>query len=237
MKRKQFMKPGRAERPNYGFKLVQVRDESVSEDDMRNHAMEVVADGLSLGVTMCGWTFEKGLAACREFTDYFPGRNQIEVDGSWIMVTDPPQTEYTVPPMSFWFAVEWPMEGLAGNRLHRVKILTPRGELGLFPREYSKVDHIEKYYEFMGKGIEPIFFGAGAGGIPSDQMFYLRSRGIAKRDAIVMLMGLIKSQDVMYLLTDKSITDYFGLKWPNEDRLATVVPVEAEPEKKELVEA
>lgn len=225
--RKKFRQPA-AVRPNYGYKMVPVRDESVSDEDVLDHSMHVVSEGVSISLSLGDWTFEKGLAAAREFTDYFPGRNQIEVDGSWIMVTDPPATEYTVPPMSFWFAVEWPMNGIAGNRVHRVKIITPKGELGLFPREYSKIDKIEKYYEFMGQGIEPVFFGAGSGGIPSDQLFYLRSRGISKRDAIVMLMGSIKSQDVMYLLTDKSITDHFGMKWPNEDRLATVVPIEKE---------
>lgn len=208
-----------------GHEWVMVPRSDLTPEGIESLAMEQVSNGLQIVNSIGGWTFEKGCAAVKEFHDYFPGRNKVVEDGNWIMVTDPPPTEYTVPPMSFWFAQPWPMPGLVGNQIHRVKLITPRGELGLFPREYSKIENIEKYYELMGQGIEPIFFGAGEGGIPSDALFYLRSRGISKRDAIVMLMGSIKSPDVMYLLTDKSITDHFGMKWPATERLATVVPV------------
>ncbi len=171
--------------------------------------------------------FQNGLAAIAERRAFLPGDQKLSDEGDWIMVTTPPPTEYTVPPMSFWFALPWLMEGHGGHPMHRVKIITPRGNLGLFPHEYSKVTDVSRYYEFFGNGIEPIFFGAGEGGVPSDALHYLRSRGISKAEAIKMLIGSIKSPDVLYLMTDKSITDTFGMEWPHESRLATLTQIAA----------
>lgn len=156
-----------------------------------------------------------------EYHDYFPGDNALQEEGDWVMVKEPPQTEYTVTPFSFWFAVPWPMQGVMGHTLHRVKIKTPRGDLGLFSHEYSKIQDIGRYFEFIGEGIDIKFFG-GVEGVPKDALFYLRSRGISKTDAIKMLLSLIRSQEVCWLETRrKEAEHFFRGEWPTEDRLAT----------------
>lgn len=105
---------------------------------------------------------------------------------------------------------------------YRVKIITPRGELGVFPHEYSYVKDPGKYWEFIGTDMKACFFGASDKGIPKDALFYLRSRGISKRDAITMLVGEIKAHGVLWLETAEHITAHFGLDWPDPSKLATV---------------
>lgn len=156
-----------------------------------------------------------------EVASYLPGVNKLDEDGNWILVTKPPHAEYTVPPLSIWFAVPWPMEGTAGRRVHRVRITTPRGTLGLFPHEYSRINDMSKYTECLGDGIEIKFFG-GVEGINPDALFYIRSRGISKRDAIIMLLGQIKAEAVCWLETDPGVYEYFGYEPIAPERLATV---------------
>lgn len=156
-----------------------------------------------------------------EFHDYFPGNNEVPKGGSWIMVTKDPGTRYIPPPLSIWFATAWPMFS-GRHQIHRVKILTPKGELGLFPHEYSRVENPEKYYEFIGDGMTVKFFGgAGTKGVPADALFYLRSRGVSLKDAMIMLIGSIKAHGVLWLETDENVIKTFGYEWPAEHRLAT----------------
>lgn len=159
-------------------------------------------------------------AAVEEFHNYFPGRNQVPEGGGWVLVKDPPMTEFTVPPLSIWFAEPWPMQG-ERYCSHRVKIVTPRGDIGLFPREYSLIDRPEIYYKFVGNGMEVKFFG-NEEGVPKDKLFYLRSRGISKKDALVMLVGEIKSHGILWIETQKEVAMTFCRTWPDESRLATV---------------
>ena len=155
-----------------------------------------------------------------EYQNYFPGKNQVPDGGAWILVKDSPPTEYTVSPFSIWFAEPWPMEN-ERHCSHRVKIITPKGELGLYPREYSLIEDTSKYYEFIGDGFEIKFFGA-EDGVPKDKLFYLRSRGIGKKDALAMLMGEIKAHGVLWMEANKEVCAAFGKEWPDESRLATV---------------
>lgn len=154
-----------------------------------------------------------------EFHDYFPGNQEVPKEGAWILVKKCPPTEYTVPPLSIWFATPWPMKG--DKRMpHRVKLVTPKGDLGMFPHEYALVTDMSKYWEFMGQGMTARFFGNDKG-IPADQLHYIRSRGISKRDAIIMLVGNIKAHGVLWFETAPEIGAQFGYKWPKPERLAT----------------
>ena len=132
--------------------------------------MDEVLEGLQLQAMM--GSPDNPFAAMEQFQDYFPGRNKVPDGGGWILVKTPPPTEYTVPPLSIWFAEPWPMDN-ERHSTHRVKILTPKGELGLFPREYSLIEDPAKYYEFVGQGMEIHFFG-NEEGVPKDALFYLR---------------------------------------------------------------
>lgn len=166
---------------------------------------------------------ENPVSALDEFHDYLPGDNEVPKDGAWILIKKSPPTEYTVPPMSIWFATPWPLTG-RGNRPqpHRVKIVTPKGELGLWPREYSRITAVEKYYEFLGGGMEIKFFGSEAG-VPPDKLFYLRSRGIAKKDAITLLIGSIKAHGVCWIESSRETALVFVREneFPDPKRLAT----------------
>lgn len=163
---------------------------------------------------------EYPFAAWEEFQNYFPRENKVPDGGGWILIKHPPFTQYTVPPLSIWFAEPWPIPR-ERHSSHRVKIVTPKGELGLFPREYSLIKEPAKYYEFVGNGMEIHFFG-NEEGVPKDALFYLRSRGISKSDALCMLIADIKTHGVMWIETDREIAETFCREFPEESRLATV---------------
>ena len=223
-----------------GGKWVLVPDEALNETDKqrlseyeKQEQARLLEDEMDLVMTtlQLGRDPEYPFAAAEQFQDYFPGEQEVPKQGAWIMIKKLLPTEFTPPPLSFWFATPWPMsrEGRAAHRPpHRVKILTPRGELGVFPHEYSLVKDPGKYWEFIGTGeMKACFFGLDQRkGIPPDALFYLRSRGISKRDAITMLVGEIKAHGVLWLETDPKVTAVFGLEWPPESKLATIGKVE-----------
>lgn len=216
-----------------GGKWVLVPDEDLNETDKarlsdyeKAEQERLLEDEMDAVVTMLsiGRDPNHPFAAAEQFRDYFPGDQELPKKGGWIMMTRLLPTEFTPPPMSFWFATPWPMSN--ESRVHRppyrVKIITPRGELGVFPHEYAYVKEPGKYLEFIGTDMKACFFGASDRGIPKDALFYLRSRGISKRDAITMLVGEIKAHGVLWLETAEHITAHFGLDWPDPSRLATV---------------
>lgn len=160
-------------------------------------------------------------AAVEEFQDYFPGKNEVPKNGSWILVKKQPDTEYTVPPLSIWFATPWPVKDHGGRfKPHRIKIVTPKGDLGLWPHEYALVDNPGKYFEFIGTDMQARFFG-NEKGIPADKLFYIRSRGVSKKDAIIMLIGSVMAHGVLWLETAQHICEQIGYPWPDKRFLAT----------------
>lgn len=179
--------------------------------------MREVGDGLTM---FAGADMQMRFAAVEQFTDYFPGSNKVSEEGDWILIKNPPSCEYTVPPLSIWFATPWPIQN-ERHCSHRVKILTPRGELGVFPREYSKINDPGKYFEFIGDGMEIKFFG-NEEGVPKDQLFYIRSRGVSKKDALALLIGNIKAHGVMWIEATKDVAASFGMEFPADHRNATL---------------
>jgi hypothetical protein len=204
------------------WKRVFVPDKELTPEELQQEREEHVHGLLSLG--LIGGRMESRFAAVEQWRDYFPGENEVPEGGAWVLVKKSPQCEYTVPPLSLWFAEPWPMESSARVVPHRVKIVTPRGDLGLFPHEYSRVDDVSKYYEFFGRGMRVRFFGGQTAGIPEMALFYLRSRGIAKADAISMLIGNIKAPGVLWVETERKVARAFvrDKDWPHKSRLATV---------------
>jgi hypothetical protein len=210
-------------KPRKGYKVVEVPDENFSDEYRKEEAQRIVMNGIAAFAAPPQLDpMMAGLARAKEFLDYFPGTQEIEPDGAWIMVTyPPPSTEFTVPPLSMWFSTPWPQSGIGGYPMHRVKIVTPRGTLGVYPHEYSKIDDITKYLPFIGDdGLVIKFFG-GVDGLPKDALFYLRSRGISKADAVVMLLGHVKSHGVCWIEAPPQICAAFGMDWPDAARLAT----------------
>jgi hypothetical protein len=192
-----------------------------SAEEAESRAMDEVTTLLSCFTT----DFASRVAATEQFGDYFPGANEVPEGGAWILVKREIPCAITVPPLSLWFAEPWPMAGR--HRVHRVKIITPRGELGVFPHEYSRVADVAKYYEFLGAGMEIRFFGGELQGLPELPLFYLRSRGISKRDALAMLVGHIKAHGVCWIESTPETCAAFGMAWPHASRLATVGEKEA----------
>lgn len=186
------------------------------QEEYEEQRKNEVVQGLAMLRHLSGNPF----AALEEFRNYFPGDNQVPEGGAWVLVKESPHTEFTVPPLSIWFAEPWPMQH-ERHCSHRVKIVTPRGDLGLFPREYSLITDPQKYYEFLGEGMEIKFFG-NEEGVPKDKLFYLRSRGISKKDALAMLIGEIKSHGIMWIETQKEVAMTFCRSWPDASRLATL---------------
>lgn len=199
-----------------GGKWVFVADESLTPEERHKQLEDDVDEMLNVAPN----DFGVRCSLVRERENYLPGKNKVPDDGAWILVKDSPPMQYTVPPMSIWFATPWPM---TNDRLdtHRVKIITPQGELGVFPREYSLLEHPEKYYEFVGDGMEVKFFG-NEEGVPRDKLFYLRSRGISKKDALVMLVGNIKAHGVLWIETTREVVACFGMEFPPDTRNATL---------------
>lgn len=195
-------------------KWVFVPNSTLPPEEQETIKMDGVVTMLELG-----WSPDNPFAAAEQFLDYFPGSNKVPDGGAWILVKTSPPTQFTVPPLSIWFAEPWPRERERYNS-HRVRIITPKGELGLFPREYSLINDPSKYYEFVGNGMEIKFFG-NEGGVPKDALFYLRSRGISKRDALCLLIAEIKAHGVMWIETDRNIAETFCREFPDESRLAT----------------
>lgn len=195
-------------------KWVFVADESISPEEREQQKMDEVASGLGIFHNP-----DNPFAACEELFDCFPGENELPEGGAWILVKDSPHTEYTVPPLSIWYAEPWPMKTTRHDP-HRVKIVTPKGTLGLFPREYSRLSDPGKYYEFIGDGMEIHFFGSEEG-VPKDKLFYIRSRGVSKKDALALLIGEIKAHGVLWIEADLQVCATFGMEMPCRKRLAT----------------
>ena len=187
--------------------------------EVQRELKEEVDEMLITRASLCP-DFHSRLGVVKERENYLPGKNKVPEDGAWILVKDPPATEYTVPPMSIWFATPWPMQDVRLEP-HRVKIVTPRGDLGIYPCEYSMIEHPEKYFEFVGDGMEAKFFG-NEEGIPRDKLFYLRSRGISKRDAMVMLIGEIKAHGVLWIESTRETVACFNMEFPDDKRNATL---------------
>lgn len=198
-----------------------VPEESMPPEEVEQRKMDEVTQMLSVASSMMSESPNYNpFTAAEEFENYFPGSNKVPEGGAWVLVKHPPHCEYTVPPLSIWFAEPWPMQQ-ERHCSHRVKIMTPKGELGLFPREYSIVTDPGKYYEFIGEGMEAKFFGQEEG-VPKDKLFYIRSRGVSKKDALIMLLGSIMTHGVLWIEAGKEVCAAFGKEWPDESRLATV---------------
>lgn len=158
-------------------------------------------------------SFHDRCATVDQFYDYCPHESQILPEGGgWVLVKNPPGTEYTVEPLSLWFAEAWPMDGDLVP--YRIKVVTPQGMLGLFPHEYAAVD-VNKYIEFIGHGYSAMFFTNPTGITDAafkEKLLYIRSRGVGKAEAFSMLIGELKQHGVLWLDADQEVKDSIGYR-------------------------
>lgn len=135
----------------------------------------------------------------------------IPEGGGWVIVKEQPHTNIPNPPLySIWFAqpvytsrtfkkvlvdrrkrnISWPCL--------KARLTTPHGELDLYPGEYVPTD-IEKWLEFIGKGVTVNFMGVGEPGDLEGQMFYLQAHGIRRHDALLLLLPHLANGNFIYL--------------------------------------
>ncbi len=152
------------------------------------------------------------------FSHYYPQDYGLALpeEGGWIRVNKPPSsTEYTVPPFSMWYAMNWQCDigEIAGVKPKRVKIQTPAGDLGLWPSEYCVVKSITEY---VGRESEGIFFRTlgGESAFQTDALFYILSRGIPRQQACMMLLDQMRDMAFGWFEIAPHYGEYYGLEWP-----------------------
>jgi hypothetical protein len=179
----------------------------------RKYSKEGFIDEIYAGTSLLLGGHGNPFAACEaaraELMAYFPEDYgaKIPEEGGWILVTNPPHTEIKVNRFSIWFAMPEVRPGRNGFTMHLARILTPEGNLWLWPHEYSVVQ-VEKYLEFVGEGFEINYFSQEAE-IKTDALFYLMSRGIKRPVALRLLLPTLKSQTVCWLEAHEELQGLF----------------------------
>ena len=145
--------------------------------------------------------------------DYVPDEKMLPDDGGWIQVKFPPHTVVPVEYLSCWYAVpthqaeEWNHLHLGRSR-YTVRVLTPIGEVWLFPHEYTVVEP-EKLYSYINmvgedknedmNHVTLHWLDPRNDQFDCEKLHYIMSRGIKKADAYKMLLGEIHSPHACYL--------------------------------------
>lgn len=150
-----------------------------------------------------------------EPSTYLPARDgkEIPADGAWILVVEEPFTElrarFRVPLLSMWRARPHQLSSGAivsnGITLHpqQAVIATPAGDLHLWAHEYVIAERP------MQLAADPDATLHTLGGDPvldEAELFYLMSRGIPHRDAVMLLFDQITSLDFVYVTFPDEIT-------------------------------
>ena len=139
-----------------------------------------------------------------EAQDYKPELygKRLPEEGGWICIKIPPPTEIKVPKWSFWFA----KQNTNIRCRYQITILTPKGELGVVPGEYFQLSDITSLMKLVDGEIEIHFIDENVG-LNVNKLFYLMSRGLSKRDAILLLLPNIKTQKSCYFTVKEKIAE------------------------------
>jgi hypothetical protein len=167
-------------------------------------------------------------AGLEEYMSYYPQEFGLGLPetGGWVIVKHPPHCEYTVPPMSIWFALNWQMDVGVRSGVHpkRIKIVTPLGDLGLFPHEYALAKDIRSY---IGREADGVIFHRldGSPALPAESLFYIQSRGIKRAEACMMLLDKITDPSFGWFEIAPAYGEYFGEDWPTPERCPFATPL------------
>lgn len=149
---------------------------------------------------------------------YFPELydKKISEDGAWILVLEEPYTElitrFRVPLLSMWRArphqlnssVRITYDRFAVNVTpHQAVISTPGGDLHLWPHEYHVVTDPYELMSCEGAALHEL---GGAPVLAADQLFYLQSRGIEYREAVLLLIAQVQVMDFVYVTFPEQVT-------------------------------
>ena len=158
----------------------------------------------------------------QEMQAYFPEDfdKDIPVEGCWILILKSPHCAIRIQKFSIWFAI-LAETGKMHNKypIYRklASIVTPDGELRIWPWEYSKID-INKYVNFLNirpENSEPDMNIRFLSEDPKlsikmrDMVFYMQARGISRGTAYLMLIEHIKDQNFCYFEMHESYVDFF----------------------------
>lgn len=143
---------------------------------------------------------------------YFPGDKLIPEEGAWILVIEVPHTalQFDVPLLSMWRARHHELNSGAVTIAKGVKawpqqavISTPGGDLHLWAHEYVVISDPRG---LVGDPDTTLHQLGGSPVLNEDHLFYLQSRGIQHRDAVLMLFDQITDQDFIYATFPEWIT-------------------------------
>lgn len=93
------------------------------------------------------------------------------------------------------------------------QILTPEGEVHLKPHEYKIIADIDPYLDMVDGehlSLEELG-GIKAAKKLNEMVFYCRSRGISRLDALKMTGGTVKRSNVYYLKFHEAYAEHFGI--------------------------
>jgi hypothetical protein len=156
--------------------------------------------------------------------DYFPEDfgKQLPEEGAWIMLlmsvhvgklTTTGKTEsITVPHLSIWFALPTiSPNGYGGHKRRKAIIQHPKGEVHVWPHEYTIVKDLTKYLEMSEEeGFYINFMSEASGGFDVDKLLYIQSRGIPKAVAQRLLLPELKDPHFCYFTFHQAYSDMFG---------------------------
>ena len=100
----------------------------------------------------------------------------------------------------------------------KVEILTPEGSLCLMPHEFNVINNIDDYLDMVDGEhcMLKELCGVAAASKIKDVVFYCQQRGLSKTDALKMVGGEVRKQNVFYLQLHEAYGEYFGLTKTNK---------------------
>lgn len=145
---------------------------------------------------------------------YFPEEYDkvLPEGGGWILVIDPPTAvalDFKVPLLSMWFARPHALNAgrFAGRAPYQAIIQTPAGDLHLWPHEFSVVSDPSALIGEDGAHLHRL---GGEPVLDEDKMFYLRSRGISRHEATLLLFAEINQPNYCYVTFPDEIVEVFA---------------------------
>ncbi|QDH91601.1 hypothetical protein QDA01_gp88 [Microbacterium phage Cinna] len=168
-----------------------------------------------------GWSTM--LAAGVDPYTYMPEPERtIPEEGAWIIVVEVPRgvaIDFDVPPLSMWRARHHELNSGGVEIAKGVKvwpqqavIATPAGDLHLWPHEYIVV---KDPAGLVGDPDATLHQLGGSPVLNEDHMFYLMSRGISHREAVLLLFDQITDPSFVYVtFPDWAVDAMYGAGQP-----------------------
>lgn len=167
----------------------------------RDRQREAVLDSAGLMIASTGSLIDT----------YMPERDGklIPPEGAWIIVLEEPstvlQSRFRLPPVSLWRARPHTLEvggvrveghGVSAEHFpHQAVIVTPGGDLHLWPHEYVIVPDPARLVGLPGTELHSL---GGQPVLDEDHLFYLMSRGVPRHEATLLLFDTITEQNYLY---------------------------------------